>query len=759
MKKRLILTSFLLCLITAACYDEDIAKLTERVDALESIQIATLKEQVENIKNTLPQLEKADEELGNYINNLQETAASLQDELEATECEIAEVEAHLTMAIEELRYSIEAPNEELLNLLQTTQADILARLEAAKADMENELAQINTTIELLQAKDEALEKRIEELETYITKSGIEDNKNWAEATFATLEQYNSLATEIATIKENITAISNSITALDKKFSATIQSEIDKTLDEVNSLIQDLDAEFSGTIKSEIEIVTKYINEEIATVTSKITSALAEAIAEAKDEITNEYTSAISSAIADIETSMKSWVNQQLAGYYTMEQTDAKLQAIKLELESQMASQKVYLESLIINLSDELNKQIERNSSLVESLQKSIAQLEQTDAELAELIADNSSRIIQNAETIASNTGDIRNNVAEIDSIKAIIESLRTPLEGDCNEKIKELEEALDKKIAENNKLIEANNLKISANSTAIDENNKAIETLMNSTNEAIGNNAMKIAENTENIAKNAAAIAHNAATLNSHAKAIAQNMLDIIDLQQALEDTKVEIALAVASSIEEAIANSEDKLTNYSDERFLELEHMIYAYRNEMEMDIAKLSSYIDYIYEQLMTKSRLALYDFSDMPDQIEAIINRIQSVTFVPEYSDGKATMFYTNSSGVITAGDATLKYEIRPASVATELASAWETALKAKAVYTKTRAASDFVSLDIKSATANEGILEVVVSGANFCEEFFRNEISASICLEISSGYNCLTSGYTQIIPWETGAVDIP
>lgn len=159
------------------------------------------------------------------------------------------------------------------------------------------------------------------------------------------------------------------------------------------------------------------------------------------------------------------------------------------------------------------------------------------------------------------------------------------------------------------------------------------------------------------------------------------------------------------------------------------------------------------------MTKSRLALYDISDMPDQIEAIINRIQSVTFVPEYSDGKATMFYTNSSGVITAGDATLKYEIRPASVATELASAWETALKAKAVYTKTRAAGDFVSLDIKSATANEGILQVVVSGANFCEEFFRNEISASICLEISSGYNCLTSGYTQIIPWETGAVDIP
>ncbi|MBR2015648.1 MAG: leucine-rich repeat protein [Alistipes sp.] len=66
-------------------------------------------------------------------------------------------------------------------------------------------------------------------------------------------------------------------------------------------------------------------------------------------------------------------------------------------------------------------------------------------------------------------------------------------------------------------------------------------------------------------------------------------------------------------------------------------------------------------------------------MQEQIAALIERIQSLSFVPEFSDCKATMYYTKSNGTITAGSATLKYEVRPAAVAEELVAVWEEAFK--------------------------------------------------------------------------------
>lgn len=77
-------------------------------------------------------------------------------------------------------------------------------------------------------------------------------------------------------------------------------------------------------------------------------------------------------------------------------------------------------------------------------------------------------------------------------------------------------------------------------------------------------------------------------------------------------------------------------------------------------------------------------------MQEQIAALIERIQSLSFVPEFSDCKATMYYTESNGTITAGSATLKYEVRPAAVAEELVAVWEEAFKGctslKEVYCK-------------------------------------------------------------------------
>ena len=65
--------------------------------------------------------------------------------------------------------------------------------------------QINITIETLKEKDKELDKKIAELRSYVDTE-VGETTDWVNATFATLEQYNALVSEVATIKEQIKAI-------------------------------------------------------------------------------------------------------------------------------------------------------------------------------------------------------------------------------------------------------------------------------------------------------------------------------------------------------------------------------------------------------------------------------------------------------------------------------------------------------------------------------------------------------------------------
>lgn len=150
---------------------------------------------------------------------------------------------------------------------------------------------------------------------------------------------------------------------------------------------------------------------------------------------------------------------------------------------------------------------------------------------------------------------------------------------------------------------------------------------------------------------------------------------------------------------------------------------------------------------------------DIEEIREQIADIMARIQSLAYVPKYSDGKATMYYTNSNGTITAGTATLDFEIQPSGIAGELIPVWQEALSAKAVYTIARAAGDFVEMPIESATAEGDILHVVVSGRNLSEDFFTNNISANVRLKISDGNSELTSEYVNMVNWTSDVIYVP
>ncbi|MBQ9548350.1 MAG: hypothetical protein IJV01_04225 [Bacteroidales bacterium] len=184
--------------------------------------------------------------------------------------------------------------------IDAAKADVLAQLQAFKAETEAALATINTTLTVLQEKDAALELRIDNLKKYVDDE-LKANKDWAQATFATLEQYQGLVTDIAGIRANIEAITASITALE--------------------------ARLTEKMSTDIAAAVQGLNESIAQKVTEITTAYTTVISATKGEIESAYTQAIQTAIAASESSMQAWVNGKLTGYYTIAQMDAKLDVL------------------------------------------------------------------------------------------------------------------------------------------------------------------------------------------------------------------------------------------------------------------------------------------------------------------------------------------------------------------------------------------------------------------------------------------------
>ena len=217
--KKLLLVIAAVAMLLPSCkkINEAIDGLDNRLDKLEQEAIPSIDEQIAAINTTLENLDSMDKELKGYIDALTTTASNLQEQINTTNTKIDEVEAALKKELED-------SNAENLVQLQTAKAEVLAQLEAAKTELENELAQINSTIATLQAKDTELEGKITELRNYVDTE-LKNTEDWATATFSTLEQYNALCTEIATIKTQIENHNKSISELETRLTTKINEDI------------------------------------------------------------------------------------------------------------------------------------------------------------------------------------------------------------------------------------------------------------------------------------------------------------------------------------------------------------------------------------------------------------------------------------------------------------------------------------------------------------------------------------------------------
>ena len=680
-------------ILIVSCYNEQIDELNSRVDKIEIEKIATIQEQVASISTSILDIQKMNTQLHGYITTLQNQSTELEGSLASVEKKIEDVES------------------ELKNYMNAQKVQILATLEEYKRLISEQLSFINTTIADLQVQKVALENQIKSLKDYIDGE-IQNTEDWVSVTFATLENFNALATIVTGIQAQIETLNSYLTDID----TTVKAKVAEELTTATAGLRD-------SMKEEIEAVAKDCTATINSV---------------KEEITVAYETEIKSAIATSESDMKSWVNTLLAKYYTATQIDSKLTSLKNSFETQLESQKTYLMGLIESLEQTLTARIDDNGVAIDELNGNLSALSSEVATVAGNVTSNASAISANAESIKANSKLISDNAKNIEANADDIE-VNTQL------------------INANKKLIEDNNALIKANQAEI----QTLKNRATAAEDAIAANAEAIADNAADIAANASLIAQNAATISNNGAAIAANAQEIENLKTLLQATEEEITEAYKVAISTAITTLDGKLSGQIATEVATLNSRIDSEAATINAAIEALTARVascEKDIKSIMTSIYNMQIEISDIQDQIEAILARIQSIEYIPKYSDGKATMYYTNN-GKITPGSATFDFELQPAATAEELADVWEDALSMKAVHTQTRVTVDFVDMEIVSVTAEDGVLTVVASGVDLSDDFYLGRISANACLVVSDGNNELASDYINMVPWTTDIIYVP
>lgn len=363
MKKLLPLLFSGLLLLGCNKTDDRIDELTDRVDKLENTSLPTISQQIEAIQKTLPQLQQTDSEIKNYIATLQEKVSTLEQSVSDLEDKI----------------------EELGQNSQPGLSDITEQLNSYKLEVQGKIDTINALIESLQAADESLEQKIADLD-----NKVDAQRSWVETTFATLEQYNGLVDDIASIRTGIETI--------------------------NQDLADMETRLNEKIKTDIAAAVAGLESDIQEQVTEITDAYTAAIGTAREEITAAYTSAISSAIDDCVTSMKSWVNEKLANYYDIAAIDAKIELLQEAIAEGDAAADEKLASEIAAV----NKAIETaKSELTEAYQEAITSAIETnngviDTKIAQQIQSVNNRIDEEVQMLTTRIDDIERRLSELE---------------------------------------------------------------------------------------------------------------------------------------------------------------------------------------------------------------------------------------------------------------------------------------------------------------------------------------------------------
>ena len=226
-------------------------------------------------------------------------------------------------------------------------------------------------------------------------------------------------------------------------------------------------------------------------------------------------------------------------------------------------------------------------------------------------------------------------------------------------------------------------------------------------------------------------IAEIDATLNTLQKSIDESnealANNITEISEKVYAMKVELTEAYNSAIEEAISTNNGVIDG-------KIAESIADVNDRIDSEVAAINARISTLEERI-----------DDLEQDVEYLLSRIQSISYIPKYSDGRATLRYFQDTGYLN-----LDFEISPKEILPTLMEVWESTVTIKAVVTETRAV-EFITLPIKSFETNltNGVISLSVTGDSLIPLCLAENKSASIAMSISDGNNSVVSEYIPIV----------
>lgn len=399
-------------LVSSGCadYDAEFKRVDDRIDEIENNRIPSIDKQLEKINASLLELERTDLEIKKMIESLDKTADDLRKDIGENENRVSEVRSELEKAVKELQDSDKTNKMELIAAINDAKGVVLANLEAMRSEMQGKLSDVDEMISDLKDKDQELEKQISDLRTYVDDE-LKGIKDWATATFATLEQYNAVVERIGGINTEMSELKKSLSDLEARLTKKFNEDLKKAVSDLESKIGE-----------EVAGLNDRIDEEISDLTEAYTSA----IAKTRAELENAWTENVKTSLEELEKSLKLWVNGKLTAYWTIEETKAAIESQKKDLENQLKAQEAYLKELI-----------SANAGEIKDLKKALAETENALADNAKSLDDLFAELEQTKKDIKT---------AYEAAIKDAINSLKGDMNKELADRIDSLNNSIDERV-------------------------------------------------------------------------------------------------------------------------------------------------------------------------------------------------------------------------------------------------------------------------------------------------------------------------
>lgn len=191
--------------------------------------------------------------------------------------------------------------DDLKKQIKDLKENQITTIEQQVANIKASLQELNSLYELLSEKDEKLGNRIDELKQYVNEQ-LPTLRGWAEATFSTIDQYNSTCEELTRIKASM------------EFTETALKELidQKILSSENSIKGWVNEKLTGywTIaetEAKLNLLSQKDDENLSTLRSELKTAKDDLTKSYRDEIktaVDQSAGQLSSKIDDINQSLK-----------------------------------------------------------------------------------------------------------------------------------------------------------------------------------------------------------------------------------------------------------------------------------------------------------------------------------------------------------------------------------------------------------------------------------------------------------------------